>query len=76
MPLKKREKYARREDAILHALELEKQLLKVDGKYDGDSDGPSFSLKKGLLEPSVVLDPENGNDYVGNSLSLEYPVVI
>nr|GEY77986.1 putative PWWP domain-containing protein [Tanacetum cinerariifolium] len=27
MPPKKREKYARREDAILHALELEKQLL-------------------------------------------------
>ncbi|XP_006854154.2 uncharacterized protein At1g51745 [Amborella trichopoda] len=27
MPAKKREKYARREDAILHALELEKQLL-------------------------------------------------
>ncbi|XP_010278764.1 PREDICTED: uncharacterized protein At1g51745 [Nelumbo nucifera] len=27
IPIKKREKYARREDAILHALELEKQLL-------------------------------------------------
>ncbi|KAJ9179746.1 hypothetical protein P3X46_008080 [Hevea brasiliensis] len=32
MPIKKREKYARREDAILHALELEKQLLKKQGK--------------------------------------------
>ncbi|CAL0314548.1 unnamed protein product [Lupinus luteus] len=32
MPLKKREKYARREDAILHALELEKQMLKKQGK--------------------------------------------
>lgn len=28
-PIKKREKYARREDAILHALELEKQLLEM-----------------------------------------------
>ncbi|KAE9596491.1 putative PWWP domain-containing protein [Lupinus albus] len=32
MPLKKREKYARREDAILHALELEKQMLKKQEK--------------------------------------------
>lgn len=38
MPIKKREKYARREDAILHALELEKQLelerqlVKKEGK--------------------------------------------
>ena len=32
MPLKKREKYARREDAILHALELERQMLKKQEK--------------------------------------------
>ncbi|KAL2551171.1 Tudor/PWWP/MBT superfamily protein [Forsythia ovata] len=32
MPPKKREKYARREDAILHALELEKQILEKSGK--------------------------------------------
>jgi hypothetical protein len=32
MPLKKREKYARREDAILHALELERQMLKKQDK--------------------------------------------
>ncbi|CAB4271725.1 unnamed protein product [Prunus armeniaca] len=35
MPVKKREKYARREDAILHALELEKQLLRKQGKLGG-----------------------------------------
>ncbi|XP_041015079.1 uncharacterized protein At1g51745 isoform X2 [Juglans microcarpa x Juglans regia] len=35
MPIKKREKYARREDAILHALELEKQLLEKQGKLGG-----------------------------------------
>ncbi|KAJ1391236.1 hypothetical protein SESBI_36801 [Sesbania bispinosa] len=32
MPLKKREKYARREDAILHALELEREMLKKQEK--------------------------------------------
>ncbi|CAI9762553.1 unnamed protein product [Fraxinus pennsylvanica] len=32
MPPKKREKYARREDAILHALELERQILEKSGK--------------------------------------------
>ncbi|GAV86948.1 hypothetical protein CFOL_v3_30374 [Cephalotus follicularis] len=31
-PIKKREKYARREDAIHHALELEKELLRKQGK--------------------------------------------
>ncbi|GAU18947.1 hypothetical protein TSUD_229370 [Trifolium subterraneum] len=32
MPLKKREKYARTEDVILHALELERQMLKKQYK--------------------------------------------
>ncbi|CAH2055230.1 unnamed protein product [Thlaspi arvense] len=32
LTIRKREKYARREDAILHALELEKEILKKDGK--------------------------------------------
>lgn len=32
MPLKKREKYARKEDAILHALELERQMIKKQEK--------------------------------------------
>lgn len=38
MPLKKREKYARREDAILHALELEKQIVKKQDKLGIASD--------------------------------------
>ncbi|XP_022844571.1 uncharacterized protein At1g51745 [Olea europaea var. sylvestris] len=38
MPPKKREKYARREDAILHALELERQLLEKSGKVSSASD--------------------------------------
>ncbi|XP_010558655.1 PREDICTED: uncharacterized protein At1g51745-like isoform X2 [Tarenaya hassleriana] len=32
IPMRKREKYARREDAILHALELEKEIMKKEGK--------------------------------------------
>ncbi|XWS57337.1 hypothetical protein CRYUN_Cryun09bG0165600 [Craigia yunnanensis] len=43
MPPKKREKYARREDAILHALELEKELLRKQGKLDRPSDARSKS---------------------------------
>lgn len=38
MPLKKREKYARREDAILHALELEKKIAKKQDKLGIASD--------------------------------------
>ncbi|KAK2972841.1 hypothetical protein RJ640_028369 [Escallonia rubra] len=52
MPPKKREKYARREDAILDALELEKQLLeKKYGKLDCSSNG-SGSGKKELATSS------------------------
>lgn len=40
LPLKKREKYARREDAILHALELERQMLKKQEKTGIASDKP------------------------------------
>ncbi|GMJ11350.1 PWWP-DOMAIN INTERACTOR OF POLYCOMBS1, PRO-TRP-PRO-TRP protein 1 [Hibiscus trionum] len=43
MPPKKREKYARREDAILHALELEKELLRKQGKLDRPSNARSKS---------------------------------
>ncbi|KAL7145986.1 hypothetical protein ABFS83_06G010900 [Erythranthe nasuta] len=42
MPPKKREKYARREDAILHALELERQIVeKKYGKLASSSNGRS-----------------------------------
>lgn len=42
MPLKKREKYARREDAILHALELERQMLKKQEKLGIASNRTNF----------------------------------
>ncbi|XP_061357332.1 uncharacterized protein LOC133301681 isoform X2 [Gastrolobium bilobum] len=64
MPLKKREKYARREDAILHALELEKQILKKQGNLGVASDRiscrSSNSLKKGIVTlPIETLGNDN-----------------
>ncbi|XP_052186662.1 uncharacterized protein At1g51745-like [Diospyros lotus] len=61
MPPKKREKYARREDAILHALELEKQLLeKKYGKSgyscNGNSSKSSDAIKE---EPLASLECSN-----------------
>ncbi|XP_015878573.1 uncharacterized protein LOC107414880 isoform X3 [Ziziphus jujuba] len=46
MPIKKREKYARREDAILHALELEKQLMKKQGKLGAEQMGVICRAKR------------------------------
>ncbi|XP_065852170.1 uncharacterized protein At1g51745 [Euphorbia lathyris] len=56
MPIKKREKYARREDAILHALELEKQLLKKQGKFSATSDQPRSKSSGSAKEASVSSD--------------------
>lgn len=65
VPIKKREKYARREDAILHALELEKQqLAKKQGKLGIASDCTSTkscnAVKKELVTSSEGLNNENG----------------
>ncbi|KAG1355417.1 hypothetical protein COCNU_07G015290 [Cocos nucifera] len=51
VPIKKREKYARREDAILHALELEKKQLEMKQQKSGVSSNsmankPSSAMKK------------------------------
>ncbi|XP_010918108.1 uncharacterized protein At1g51745 [Elaeis guineensis] len=51
VPIKKREKYARREDAILHALELEKKQLEMKQQKSGVSSNsiankPSGTMKK------------------------------
>ncbi|WCJ27944.1 Tudor/PWWP/MBT superfamily protein [Euphorbia peplus] len=56
IPIKKREKYARREDAILHALELEKQLLKKQGKFSSTSDHPRSKTSGSAKEPSFSSD--------------------
>ncbi|CAI0459538.1 unnamed protein product [Linum tenue] len=62
VPIKKREKYARREDAILHALELEKQLLKKQEKlgmaFDHSRRRSFVSIKKEL----GILYDDMGND--------------
>ncbi|KAL3837975.1 hypothetical protein ACJIZ3_022566 [Penstemon smallii] len=61
MPPKKREKYARREDAILHALELERQILeKKYGKLEYSSNG---RCKK---SPDAITSLENMGNGDGN----------
>ncbi|KAK1570710.1 hypothetical protein Q3G72_006044 [Acer saccharum] len=74
MPARKREKYARREDAILHALELEKQLLRKQGKLGATSDHArsklSVSIKKELVTPSGISDTNTGNPENSNSNQL------
>ncbi|KAK3229576.1 hypothetical protein Dsin_001457 [Dipteronia sinensis] len=74
MPARKREKYARREDAILHALELEKQLLRKQGKLCATSDHArsklSVSMKKELVTPSGISDTNSGNPENSNSNQL------
>ncbi|XP_008800030.1 uncharacterized protein At1g51745-like [Phoenix dactylifera] len=46
VPIKKREKYARREDAILHALELEKKQQKSGVSSNSMANKPSGTMKK------------------------------
>ncbi|XP_023005050.1 uncharacterized protein At1g51745-like [Cucurbita maxima] len=61
MPMKKREKYARKEDAVLHALELEQELLKDRGKLDQMTiESP---VKKGILslEHTAIDDINDGH---------------
>ncbi|KAG4993016.1 hypothetical protein AAZX31_11G012100 [Glycine max] len=58
MPLKKREKYARREDAILHALELEKQMLKKQEKIGLEQLGVAHQVKRSKF----VYLPEESSD--------------
>lgn len=69
MPIKKREKYARREDAILHALELEKELLRKQGKLVLECGRSKSSAleKKDLVTFSGGLEVNNGKP--GNSKS-------
>ncbi|PON62444.1 PWWP domain containing protein [Trema orientale] len=74
MPIKKREKYARREDAILHALELEKQQTKKPGKLgiasDRTNSKSSGAVKKGLVTPSESFG--NYNVKLGDSKSNQF----
>ncbi|KAH1164301.1 hypothetical protein GYH30_002373 [Glycine max] len=58
MPLKKREKYARREDAILHALDLERQMLKTQEKIGLGQVGVAHQVKRSKF----VYLPEESSD--------------
>ena len=71
MPPKKREKYARREDAILHALELEKELLRKQGKLDRPSDARSKSSGSAKRDSagSDISDGKPGNSKSNQSRS-------
>ncbi|XAR52097.1 hypothetical protein NMG60_11019998 [Bertholletia excelsa] len=64
MPPKKREKYARREDAILHALELEKQLLEKKSSTSASSNGKSCKVSDNAEQqlPPDCLAVGNGED--------------
>ncbi|KNA25560.1 hypothetical protein SOVF_005550 [Spinacia oleracea] len=68
LPAKKREKYARREDAILHALELEKQFFERKYGKSGSThlirEKPFDSERKDLIRSSGGL--ENGNGKLVN----------
>ncbi|AAF26110.1 hypothetical protein [Arabidopsis thaliana] len=61
MIIKKREKYARREDAILHALELEKEMLKREGKLVPEkARDDSLDATKERMAIVRVQDTSNG----------------
>uniref|UniRef100_A0A2P2KCB6 PWWP domain-containing protein n=1 Tax=Rhizophora mucronata TaxID=61149 RepID=A0A2P2KCB6_RHIMU len=82
MPIKKREKYARREDAILHALELEKELLKKQGKSvprsksSGSAKKEYGSVSEGLGGNSGKLENDGLNQIVnGINTSVKYKTI-
>ncbi|KAJ4952369.1 hypothetical protein NE237_029201 [Protea cynaroides] len=58
IPIKKREKYARREDAILHALELEKEQLEKEQQKLGVGSNSTSSKISGKMNTSQM-----GNDH-------------
>ncbi|KAD5961176.1 hypothetical protein E3N88_12649 [Mikania micrantha] len=70
MPPKKREKYARREDAILHALELEKQLLEKKYRKSGAQSSVKLLGKVTTLTSAETScdNGEHGNTDIDASL--------
>lgn len=71
MPLKKREKYARREDAILHALELERQMLRKQDKLGSGQIGAAFRAKRSKC---VYLPPESSDSLDYNETLAHVPI--
>ncbi|KAF8096911.1 hypothetical protein N665_0299s0069 [Sinapis alba] len=72
LTVKKREKYARREDAILHALELEKEILRKEVKLETSRprDNSSDAIKERMVV-SRIHDISNGTcNHVGDAMHL------
>ncbi|MCL7032851.1 hypothetical protein MKW94_019471 [Papaver nudicaule] len=61
-PIKKREKYARREDAILHALELEKQQLERKQQKFGNANNARAKLHIGVKKEMGIPLGKLGNN--------------
>ncbi|GFY83935.1 Tudor/PWWP/MBT superfamily protein [Actinidia rufa] len=61
MPPKKREKYARREDAILHALELEKKLLEEQNECLGNDDSEHMHSKSEVNKLDSSIEDKSMN---------------
>ncbi|KAK6926147.1 PWWP domain [Dillenia turbinata] len=74
MPIKKREKYARREDAIIHALELEKKLLRKRQEELGVSPDCTSGKLSDAVDKELVASPENSGCSSGKHGSLEEPI--
>lgn len=62
MPPKKREKYARREDAIMHALELERQLLEKKYGKSGTSSNGRSKVSPDAVTSLAYLENGGGNE--------------
>ncbi|CAK8539249.1 unnamed protein product [Lathyrus sativus] len=71
MPMKKREKYARREDAILHALDLEKQIVKKQDKLGTGQTVTAFRAKRSRC---VYLPAESSDSLDYNEALTHVPV--
>uniref|UniRef100_A0A1J3DRI5 PWWP domain-containing protein n=1 Tax=Noccaea caerulescens TaxID=107243 RepID=A0A1J3DRI5_NOCCA len=73
LTIRKREKYARREDAILHALELEKEMLKKEGKLvpEKPTDNSPDAAKERMVI-ARVQDISNGTRESTDSLGFNH----
>ncbi|XP_008785043.2 uncharacterized protein At1g51745 [Phoenix dactylifera] len=76
IPIKKREKYARREDAILHALELEKKQQKSGAASNSMANKPSAIMKKEFENLSSELCMRNDEPRVHGKYTSHKPQML
>ncbi|WOG92712.1 hypothetical protein DCAR_0311987 [Daucus carota subsp. sativus] len=72
MPPKKREKYARREDAIIHALELEKQFLEKQYGKLGSSSYHKSSKSSDAVKKELATSAESMRHGNGKCVDVKY----